>query len=156
LYRLVTIPLQMCVCHRPLIYLFSRDHESTASVKMAMDCLQSVATTYFDKRLVPGVSVTDMSNGLRSGMQHIHENASVDSGEESEDEGVREREDAERVREGRGRQRQSLGSETEQEEGDDDDPDDHHGGIVAMLSARGTPHMSDWAHIAGSRIRRES
>ncbi len=86
----------------------------------------------------------------------MHEDERVERGEEGEEEGVREREDAERVGEGRGRQRQSLGSETEHEEGDDDDPDDNRRGIVAMLSARGTPHMSDWAHIAGSRIRRES
>ena len=145
----------MCVCHRPLIYLFSRDHESTASVKMAMDCLQRVAVTYFGKRLVPGVSVTDMSNGLRSGMQHIHESASAESGEESgdeQDEGVREREDGERVREGRGRQALESEDEQDQEEGDNDDPER---GMV-MLPTRGTPHMSDWAHVAGRRIRRDS
>jgi hypothetical protein len=60
------------VCRRPLIYLFSLEHESTASVKLAMDCLQRVAVSFFGKRLQPGVCVTDMSDGLRTGMKYIH------------------------------------------------------------------------------------
>ena len=54
---------------RPLVCLFSKQHETAESVQMAMDALDSVAQTYFGKRLGHAVAFMDHADGLRKGMQ---------------------------------------------------------------------------------------
>jgi hypothetical protein len=49
-----------------------------------MDSLQDVAVSFFGTRLRPGVSVTDHSDGLRSGMQFINQIMRDDEEEEEE------------------------------------------------------------------------
>ena len=56
---------------RPLIYLLTKDHESTASIAFGMVALQMVAVKYTGDRLYPTVNISDFSNGLRTGMQYI-------------------------------------------------------------------------------------
>ena len=56
---------------RPLAYSFSKAIESTEAVRMVMDGLQIVALKYFGRRLRPTVSISDHSEGLRTGMAHI-------------------------------------------------------------------------------------
>lgn len=56
----------------PLVYMFSKQIESTESVKMAMHAAQIVAMHFYKKRLVPAVNISDHSDGLRSGMQFIN------------------------------------------------------------------------------------
>ena len=56
---------------RPLAYSFSKAIESTEAVRMVMDGLQIVALKYFGLRLRPTVSISDHSEGLRTGMAHI-------------------------------------------------------------------------------------
>ena len=53
---------------RPLVCLFSKQHETAESVQMAMDALDSVGQTYFGKRLGHAVAVMDHADGLRKGM----------------------------------------------------------------------------------------
>ena len=53
----------------PLIYLFTKQNESTDVVRFAMDTLQGVAIMYFGQRLEFGPTVSDMSDGLRTGAQ---------------------------------------------------------------------------------------
>ena len=56
---------------RRLAYSFSKAIESTEAVRMVMDGLQIVALKYFGLRLRPTVSISDHSEGLRTGMAHI-------------------------------------------------------------------------------------
>ena len=124
---------------RPLIYLFSREHESIPSVKLAMDCLQEVAVKYFGKRLEPGVSVTDQSNGLRVGMQFINSDGYRDrdcglepADDESADDEAPLRNEAE------ARVGEAWGEESDDEQQQND----------VQLEKR-APHYSDFAHVAG-------
>ena len=54
---------------RPLVFLFSRNHESTESVKMAMDALLLVGEKFFQKKLRHAGVVLDHTDGLMAGMQ---------------------------------------------------------------------------------------
>ena len=54
---------------RPLVFLFSRNHESTESVKMAMDALMLVGQKFFQKKLRHAGVVLDHTDGLMAGMQ---------------------------------------------------------------------------------------
>ena len=54
---------------RPLVFLFSRNHESTESVKMAMDALILVGEKLFQKKLRHAGVVLDHADGLMAGMQ---------------------------------------------------------------------------------------
>lgn len=54
---------------RPLVFLFSRNHESTESVKMAMDALLLVGEKFFQKKLRHAGVVLDHTDGLMTGMQ---------------------------------------------------------------------------------------
>ena len=56
---------------RPLVYSFSKQHETTQAVRMAMDGMQYVAQKYFSAYLRPSASVSDHCDGLREGMSYI-------------------------------------------------------------------------------------
>ena len=56
---------------RPLVYSFSKQHETTQAVRMAMDGMQYVAMKYFSHYLRPSASVSDHCDGLREGMSYI-------------------------------------------------------------------------------------
>ena len=57
---------------RPLVYLFSKNHESVSAGRLAMVAMQLVAVNFFGKRLESAVNISDRSDGLRSGMQYIN------------------------------------------------------------------------------------
>ena len=57
---------------RPLVYLFSQNHESVSAGRLAMVALQLVAVNFFGQRLESAVNISDRSDGLRSGMQYIN------------------------------------------------------------------------------------
>ena len=52
---------------RPLVYLFSQNHESVSAGRLAMVALQLVAVNFFGQRLESAVNISDRSDGLRSG-----------------------------------------------------------------------------------------
>ena len=53
---------------RPLLYFFSREVESISAVRLAMVAMQISAVHFFGSRLKPAVTISDHSDGLRSGM----------------------------------------------------------------------------------------
>ena len=55
----------------PLIYIFSKQHETIESVKLSMVCLQLAAEHFFGERLCPAVCISDHADGLMQGMQEI-------------------------------------------------------------------------------------
>jgi len=58
--------------YRPLIYLFSKNVETTSAGRMAMVALQLVAVHFFGKRLKSDVNISDCSAGLMAGMQYLN------------------------------------------------------------------------------------
>ena len=58
--------------YRPLIYLFSKNVETTSAGRMAMVALQLVAVHFFGKRLQSAVNISDCSAGLMAGMQYLN------------------------------------------------------------------------------------
>ena len=69
---------------RPLVYLFSKNHESVSAGRLAMVALQLVAMHFFGQRLESAVNISDRSDGLRSGMQYININHKAPEEEEVE------------------------------------------------------------------------
>lgn len=58
----------LCTTFVPLIYLFCKDHETTAACAMLSAALTLVTVRCFGKKLQPGALMSDHSDGIRSGM----------------------------------------------------------------------------------------
>ena len=57
---------------RPLIYLFCREIETIASVRLCMVALQLVALHFFQRRLEAGATISDQGARLMGGMRYIN------------------------------------------------------------------------------------
>ena len=57
--------------YRPLVYMFSKQHESAESVKLLCDSLEWVAVQYFGRQLNPLVMLMDHSDGFRGGVTAV-------------------------------------------------------------------------------------
>ena len=53
---------------RPLVYMFSKQHETSESVKLLCDSVEWVALQYFGRELNPLVMLMDHSDGFRRGV----------------------------------------------------------------------------------------
>lgn len=60
--------------YRPLVYMFSKQHETAESVKLLCDSLEWVAVQYFGRQLNPLVMLMDHSDGFRGGVTAVWPN----------------------------------------------------------------------------------
>ena len=65
----------------PLIYIFSKQHETIESVQLSMDCLQMVADHFYSRRLCPAAVISDHADGFMVGMQRVNVDFDCDADE---------------------------------------------------------------------------
>ena len=65
--------------YRPLVYMFSKQQETTESIKLLCSSVDFLARTYFGAPLTPGVINMDYSSGFMQGTQEVWPDAGTHS-----------------------------------------------------------------------------